>query len=111
MYWAYTTMTTVGYGDISAITVAEKIWAILVMVLSGFFFSFSIGRMATVVSRLDADRTATNERLETVSMFLADTSLPRDLSKRCAARRCRLPAMCFSVGSCLAGFVLRTAWQ
>lgn len=25
MYWAYTTMTTVGYGDISSITIAEKV--------------------------------------------------------------------------------------
>ena len=25
MYWAYTTMTTVGYGDISSVTVAEKV--------------------------------------------------------------------------------------
>lgn len=26
MYWAYTTMTTVGYGDISSVTIAEKVW-------------------------------------------------------------------------------------
>lgn len=25
MYWAYTTMTTVGYGDISSVTIAEKV--------------------------------------------------------------------------------------
>jgi hypothetical protein len=27
MYWAYTTMTTVGYGDISSVTIAEKVGA------------------------------------------------------------------------------------
>lgn len=29
MYWAFTTLTTVGYGDISAKTVAERIYAII----------------------------------------------------------------------------------
>jgi hypothetical protein len=56
MYWAYTTMTTVGYGDISSSTVAEKLWAITVMIFSGFFFSYTISRMSALVSKLDADR-------------------------------------------------------
>ena len=56
MYWAYTTMTTVGYGDISSNTVAEKLWAITVMIFSGFFFSYTISRMSALVSKLDADR-------------------------------------------------------
>lgn len=32
LYWAYTTMTTVGYGDIVGTTTAEKIWCIVTMV-------------------------------------------------------------------------------
>lgn len=82
MYWAYTTMTTVGYGDISSTTMAEKLWAIITMIVSGFFFSFVVGRMASVVAKLDSHRTAYNEKLEVVTTFLKDTNLPRQLSKR-----------------------------
>lgn len=84
MYWAYTTMTTVGYGDISSTTMAEKLWAIITMIVSGFFFSFVVGRMASVVAKLDSHRTAFNEKLEVVTTFLKDTDLPRHLSKRYA---------------------------
>ena len=82
MYWAFTTMTTVGYGDISSVTVAEKVWAIGTMIVSGFFFSFVVGRMAGVVAKMDAARTAASERLDMVTVFLNDTSLPRPMTRR-----------------------------
>lgn len=82
MYWAYTTMTTVGYGDISSVTVAEKVWAIVTMIGSGFFFSFVVGRMASVISKLDSIRNAHSEKLESVTTFLNDVDLPRGLSRK-----------------------------
>ena len=33
IYWAVTTMTTIGYGDISAHTAEERILAVVVMVI------------------------------------------------------------------------------
>lgn len=53
------------------------------MIGSGFFFSFIIGRMASVMSKLDSVRNARKERLEGVTTFLKDVDLPRPLSKRC----------------------------
>lgn len=53
------------------------------MIGSGFFFSFVVGRMASVMSKLDSVRSAQGERLDTVTAFLKDVDLPRSLSKRC----------------------------
>ncbi len=60
-----------------------KVWAIVTMIGSGFFFSFVVGRMASVMSKLDSVRNAHSEKLETVTTFLKDVDLPRAMSKRC----------------------------
>jgi len=52
------------------------------MIGSGFFFSFVVGRMASIMSKLDSVRNAHIEKLETVTTFLKDVDLPRTMSKR-----------------------------
>lgn len=53
------------------------------MIIAGFFFSFVIGRMGSIVAKLDSRSTAHAEQLEGVTTFLKDTNLPRQLGKRC----------------------------
>ena len=38
LYWAFTTMTTVGYGDITAESVAEKWYSVVIMMLGATVF-------------------------------------------------------------------------
>ena len=52
------------------------------MVIGGFFLSFCFGRIASIVSRLDADRSARAEEMEHVTHFLRDTELPKILSRK-----------------------------
>lgn len=33
-----------------------QVWCIVTMVIGGFFLSFCFGRMASIISRLDADK-------------------------------------------------------
>ena len=48
-YWACQTITTVGYGDIAAITTGEKLYAIFWMIIGVGFYSFTIGNLASIV--------------------------------------------------------------
>jgi len=58
MYWAFTTMTTVGYGDISAVTMSERIFAMLGMLVGGFVFSALIGTISHLFESRDLSKLA-----------------------------------------------------
>jgi len=53
-YFTTTTITTVGYGDISGNTVVEKIYCIIVMMIGVISFSFASASLTSLFSDLDS---------------------------------------------------------
>lgn len=53
MYWSYTTLSTVGYGDITPCTNIEILMSLMWMVFGICFFSFTIGSLASMLSGVD----------------------------------------------------------
>ena len=53
MYWTYTTLSTVGYGDITPCSNLEISLALMWMVFGICFFSFTIGSLASMLSGVD----------------------------------------------------------
>ena len=53
MYWTYTTLSTVGYGDITPCSNLEICLALTWMVFGICFFSFTIGSLASMLSGVD----------------------------------------------------------
>lgn len=52
-YWAITTITTVGYGDISASTFPEKIFSIIIMFTGVIGFSFVSGTLTNLILKTE----------------------------------------------------------
>ena len=50
IYWSIQTLLTVGYGDIPAKTDEEMVLAVCWMILGGFFYTFTIGNLTSVLS-------------------------------------------------------------
>lgn len=53
-YWITQTVITVGYGDIPAVTVAEKFLALIAMFAGVIFFSLTVGSLTSILSEADA---------------------------------------------------------
>jgi CRP-like cAMP-binding protein len=70
LYWAMTTLTTVGYGDITPASDNERLYAMLAMIIGGSFYGYMIGCMTSVITDMDIDTRAFNERMEMLDGWL-----------------------------------------
>jgi hyperpolarization activated cyclic nucleotide-gated potassium channel 1 len=73
LYWAFTTMSTVGYGDITAYTDLEKTLAIILMLFGVCFFSFVIGSLASIFNRIDSHEAVLNNKMAIIDEFAKES--------------------------------------
>jgi hypothetical protein len=76
LYWAITTLATVGYGDISAKTLPQMFFASITMVVGVGFFGFVLSNVASLLSRLDAARESYLSVLDNVESFMRTNRVP-----------------------------------
>ncbi|MCB0566242.1 MAG: cyclic nucleotide-binding domain-containing protein [Phaeodactylibacter sp.] len=82
LYWSVTTITTVGYGDITPITRIEKIYAIFAMLMGLGFYGFLIGNITRLLSKKDPAREHYLDNMEKLSVAVKYRSLPPSLQRR-----------------------------
>lgn len=75
IYWAFTTLTTVGYGDISAYTNLEMAFTIFWMMFGVGFYSFTIGTLSAFLSAIDTRESMMNEKLAAAQEFAKETGI------------------------------------
>lgn len=85
LYWAFTTMATVGYGDISPVTNNEIIFAIMAMGVACAMFAYTIGSIGGLVSKQTADQNIYREQCVAINAYMKNQKLPNELRFR--ARR------------------------
>lgn len=70
MYWAVTTMTTIGYGDISPQSTTERIFGVLTMIISSFVFGFVIGNIGTILEKHNYKLNIRREAMTNLNSFM-----------------------------------------
>eukprot|EP00635_Sarcinochrysidales_sp_CCMP3193_P013760 CAMPEP_0118901470 /NCGR_PEP_ID=MMETSP1166-20130328/7156_1 /TAXON_ID=1104430 /ORGANISM="Chrysoreinhardia sp, Strain CCMP3193" /LENGTH=1406 /DNA_ID=CAMNT_0006840645 /DNA_START=136 /DNA_END=4356 /DNA_ORIENTATION=+ len=76
LYWAFQTMTTVGYGDVSISTNSEKIFAIFVMIIGGICFGYIIGNVTSMLENLNMVAALRDQKMDGVKECVFDRHYP-----------------------------------
>ena len=74
-YWTLTTVTTVGYGDISAGTTIERVYNLFIMSFGVLLYSFAIGSLSSIVSTMDQQTEEMNQKLQILSSIKKEFNL------------------------------------
>lgn len=82
LYWSFTTLTTVGYGDISAETSLEKIFCIIWMIICLYFLGFTIGSLSAFMANNQTKEKNLTNKLALIDEFIADSHLNKNMAKK-----------------------------
>ena len=81
-YWSFTTMTTVGFGDITGTTAVEQGFSIFAMGVGGFTFALIVGLIGDLITRDGVAETAYVSMMGELKEFLSSKSVPPELGAR-----------------------------
>ena len=74
-----TTITTVGYGDISGHTVFERIICIFLHLIGVLSYSFASGSLTSIIQNYDQINDANREKLAILDRLFKENDFPSDL--------------------------------
>ena len=78
LYFTVTTIVTVGYGDISASNMGEKIFCIFLMLIGVISFSFATGTLASLITSYDSKEGKLKEKLAVLEEIHEEYGLETD---------------------------------
>ena len=82
LYWVVTTLTTVGYGDITPHTNSQMVFTMFVQILGVGFYGFIIGKVASILSKKDPSKAKYLENMGKLTALSRMRKLPKNLQKK-----------------------------
>jgi len=79
LYWAFTTMTTVGYGDVLPTSDLERVFATAIMILGATVFGYIVGSVSTLASNPFGANARQQEKLIRVHNYLDEQKIQTKL--------------------------------
>ncbi|EAR91247.2 cyclic nucleotide-binding domain protein (macronuclear) [Tetrahymena thermophila SB210] len=82
LYWSVTTMTTVGYGDISACNYIEALFVSIMMIFMSCVFAYSINNIGIILQAIERDTQELTDNVATIQRYLNRKNVNVELKSR-----------------------------
>jgi len=82
IYWSVSTVTTVGYGDVVAVSNIERICSMVLMMVGATVYAYFTSNMNVVVASINIANTRKNQHMAAVNRFLKDRQVPVHVAER-----------------------------
>jgi len=80
IYWSFTTLTSVGYGDITPCNEYEMIWCACAMLIGSGMFAFIVGNISEVVTAVAGQKIELKRRMRELQDYIITRKLPKEIS-------------------------------
>lgn len=82
LYFTFTSLTSVGFGNVSANTVAEKIFCIIMMILGALMHAVVFGNVTAIIQRMYSRRSLYQSKWRDLKDFITLQAIPKELKRR-----------------------------
>jgi len=79
LYWTITTITTIGYGDITPSSNVQTIYTMFVQLIGAGMYGYIIGNLASLLANSDLARTQFRAKMEKIQTFMQYRDVPQEL--------------------------------
>jgi len=81
LYWAVTTLTTVGYGDITPSSNLARLYTMVIMICGVGVYGIVIGNISRLLSTVDRYNEKSREKIQDLNMFMKHYNIPIRLQR------------------------------
>lgn len=81
-YWTITTLTTIGYGDITPAGTNQTLFVIFIEIIGAAMYGLVIGNIAGLIANIDVAKTQYREKLDRVNAFMKNRNIPTPMRKK-----------------------------
>jgi potassium voltage-gated channel Eag-related subfamily H protein 1/potassium voltage-gated channel Eag-related subfamily H protein 5 len=82
LYWASTTMISIGYGDITPKNPSEVAFTIFIQFLSCLLYGYAINQIWSIIQELNAKKSKIHSRLNLINLYMRDKEISPELTSR-----------------------------